>query len=131
MFAYTHDYVLCLQLSIKISISWDSKCIMIFFFLAVLKKHNKSIWFLKSTESKYGSLNSSEFHAVERVEESPAISYSDTFIIWNYFCMQTNYPCNVTVSQCIVYMEDWFALLFLGLYDLLRVDEVLCVHCGP
>lgn len=126
-----HDYVLCLQLSIKISISWDSKCIMIFFFLAVLKKHNKSIWFLKSTESKYGSLNSSEFHPVERVEESPAISYSDTFIIWNYFCMQTNYPCNVTVSQCIVYMEDWFALLFLGLYDLLRVDEVLCVHCGP
>lgn len=62
---------------------------ILFFFLAALKKHNKSICILKSTESNYGSLSSSEFHLMEHVEESPAISYSDTFIIWNYFCMQT------------------------------------------
>lgn len=75
-----HAYVLWLQLSIKISISRDSKPIMIFF-LAALKKHNKSICILKSTESNNGSLSSSEFHLVERVEGSPAISHSDTFII--------------------------------------------------
>lgn len=58
------------------------------FFLAALKEH-KSICILKSTESNYGSLSSSEFHLVECVEESPAILYGDTFIIWSYFCVQT------------------------------------------
>lgn len=42
-----------------------------------------------------------------------------------------NYSCNILVSLCFVYVEDWFALSFLGLYGSLRVDEVVCVSCGP
>lgn len=78
-----------------------------FYFLAALKKHNKSICILKSTESNHGSLTSAEFHLVERVEGSPAITYSDTFIIWNYFCTRQNYSRTITFSMRIVYTEDW------------------------
>lgn len=42
-----------------------------------------------------------------------------------------NYSCNIPVSLCFVYVEDWFAPSFLGLHGSLRVDEVVCLSCRP
>lgn len=42
-----------------------------------------------------------------------------------------NYSCNIPVSPCFLYTEAWFASSFLGLYGSVRVDEVVCLSCGP